>query len=132
MQQRVLGFGGFFFRARDPGALAAWYEAVLGVTRTPADYGAPCWVQAGGPTVFEPFAADTDHFGNPEKTFMLNFRVADLEAMVAQLQAAGTTVKVNPEVCPNGRFARFSDPEGDPIELWQPDGRAVIPLSSEA
>jgi predicted enzyme related to lactoylglutathione lyase len=51
---------------------------------------------------------------------MINFRVSDLDAMVKQLRAAGIEVKVNPEQYPNGRFARLHDPEGNPIELWEP------------
>lgn len=118
--QKVLGFGGFFFRAEDPKALAAWYEAHLGVTQVPGDYDTPCWQQEAGSTVFAPFEKVTDYFGNREKQFMLNFRVADLEAMIAQLEAAGIAVRRDPESYPNGKFAWLNDPEGNPIELWEP------------
>lgn len=60
MMERVLGFGGMFFRAKDPQALAEWYEQHLGVTRVPADYDTPAWSQEAGTTVFAPFAEDTD------------------------------------------------------------------------
>ena len=118
--EKVLGFGGLFFRAEDPKALAAWYEAHLGIDPVPDDYDVPGWQQQAGTTVFAPFDKGTDYFGNPEKQFMLNFRVADLNAMIAQLEAAGITVTPDPEIYPNGQFARLSDPEGNPIELWQP------------
>jgi glyoxylase I family protein len=61
--EKVLGFGGFFFRARDPEALAKWYNDLLGVRQTAPDYGHAYWIQERGPTVFEPFPEDTDYFG---------------------------------------------------------------------
>lgn len=118
--ERVQGIGGFFFRAREPKQLAAWYATHLGVDLTPQDYGQQPWTQQAGATVFEPFPADTDFFGRPEQMWMLNFRVRDLDAMVAQLRAADVGVQVDPEVYPNGRFAQLADPEGNPIQLWQP------------
>jgi predicted enzyme related to lactoylglutathione lyase len=120
--QKVLGFGGFFFRARDPKSLALWYETHLGVTRTPADYEHAYWIQERGPTVFEPFVMDTTFFGDSRYSFMLNFRVADLTAMIAQLRAAGVAVEIDPKLYPNGSFARLQDPEGNPIAIWQPRG----------
>ena len=118
--EKVTGIGGVFFRARDPGALSRWYERHLGIDPVPGDYDTPPWAQEGGPTVFAPFPAETDYFGRAEQQFMLNFRVADLEAMIAQLVAAGVGVERHPESLPNGRFARLHDPEGNPIELWEP------------
>jgi predicted enzyme related to lactoylglutathione lyase len=123
--ERVCGIGGFFFRAQDPEALATWYDRHLGVRLTPKDYGSPSWAQEEGPTVFEPFPADTSHFRNPSKAWMLNFRVRNLEAMVAQLRSAGVAVEIDPQEYPNGRFARLADPEGNPVELWQPEGPAA-------
>jgi glyoxylase I family protein len=119
--QKVLGLGGVFFKAKDPAALALWYETNLGISRT-TDYDLPYWTQERGPTVFEPFPSDTDYFGARENRFMLNFRVADLNAMVDQLRANGNDVVVEPNPQPNGRFARLFDPEGNPLELWQPNG----------
>jgi glyoxylase I family protein len=120
--EKVLGIGGFFFRARDPKALAEWYARHLGVDRTPPDYGHAYWVQQTGPTVFEPFAEDTTYFGEPSHRWMLNFRVRDLAAMVAQLRARGILVEVDATEYPNGLFARLKDPEGNPIAIWQPRG----------
>ena len=116
----VRPIGGLFFRAREPKALAAWYFEHLGVDPTPTDYGQSPWRQAAGPTAFAPFDFDTAYFGRQEQAWMVNFRVRDLAAMVRQLDSAGIPVTVDPEKYPNGSFARLSDPEGNPIELWQP------------
>lgn len=118
--EKVTGLGGLFFRARDPETLAKWYLDNLGVDLVPSDYGQPPWTQQAGPTVFAPFAADTDYFGRPEQQWMVNFRVRDLDAMAAQLRANGAEVAIDPETYPNGRFARTHDPEGNPVELWEP------------
>jgi glyoxylase I family protein len=118
--EKVTGIGGLFFRARDPAAVGRWYERHLGVTRTPASYDEPGWRQEAGPTVIAPFPEQTNFFGDAKQTWMVNFRVGSLDAMAAQLRAAGIAVEVDPEVYPNGRFARLSDPEGNPIQLWEP------------
>lgn len=120
--EKVLGIGGFFFRARDPQSLASWYEEKLGIKLPPAGYDERSWEQRQGPTVFAPFPADSDYFGRTEQQWMLNFRVRELDPMVRQLEAAGIAVEVDPEHYPNGRFARLADPEGNPIQLWQAEG----------
>ena len=115
--QRVQGFGGFFFRAKDP-------NLRNGITITwaaPKNMEMPPWVTESGVTVFGPFAADTDYFA-ADKTFMLNFRVADLDAMIAQLKSADIEVSHESEMEGIGRFARIHDPEGNAIELWEPVG----------
>ena len=109
-----------FFRAQNPEALAAWYEKNLGVDGIPSDETKEPWSQQAGPTAFAPFAHDSDYFGNADKVWMLNFRVTDLDAMVQQLRDAGIEVTVDATPYPHGRFARLQDPEGNPIELWQP------------
>ena len=118
--ETVTGIGGVFFRAKDPAALKRWYLEHLGVTATPTDYDQRPWLQEAGPTVFEPFPQDTTYFGRPTQAWMINFRVRDLDAIVAQLRARGVEVAVDAEQYPNGRFARLHDPEGNPIELWEP------------
>jgi len=120
--ERVTGIGGVFFRAREPGRLADWYADNLGVDPAPESYEVSSWRQQAGPTVFAAMQADSEHFGRPEQAWSVNFRVADLDAMVFQLRTAGVPVEVDPEAYPNGRFASLQDPEGNPIQLWQPDG----------
>lgn len=118
--ERVTGIGGLFVRAQDSEALAGWYEQHLGVLRAPASYETAPWQQEAGPTVFAPFDAETDYFGSPDKAWVINFRVRDLDAMVEQLRGAEIVVDVDAETYPNGRFASLRDPEGNPIQLWQP------------
>lgn len=110
---QVTGIGGFFFRAVDHAALAAWYAQHLGITEL--------WSQAAGMTVFAPFRQQTDYFA-ADKQWLLNLRVDDLDGMIAALAAAGIPAETradwdSPET---GRFARIHDPEGNPIELWEP------------
>ena len=117
--EKVLGIGGLFFRAKDPKALGLWYQQHLGISLTPSSEGGSVWEQEAGPTVFAPFPETTKYFGDAQRVWMVNFRVRDLDKMAAQLQAAGIEVKIYPPD-PTGRFARLHDPEGNPIELWQP------------
>lgn len=121
-KEQVTGIGGFFFKAEEPQMLAAWYDEHLGVDQTPQTYEVQPWQQEAGSTVFGIFRARTEYFGAPEQTWMINFRVNDLDAMVEQLRGAGIEVEVDPSTYPNGRFARLQDPEGNPIQLWQPMG----------
>lgn len=123
--EKVTGIGGLFFRAHDPKLLAQWYQEHLGVTMTPTKENDPVWEQEAGQTVFAPFPETTKYFGDMQKAWMVNFRVRDLEKMAAQLRAAEIEVKIDPQTYPNGRFARLHDPEGNPIELWQPMGSAT-------
>lgn len=118
----VVGIGGVFFRANDPEALLEWYQKHLGIT---TDDGFQ-WMQQAGATVFMPFARDTDYF--PEaKQWMINFRVADLGQLLAALRDAGIAVATNPQwdTPETGRFARINDPEGNPVELWEPPSETV-------
>jgi predicted enzyme related to lactoylglutathione lyase len=112
----VTGIGGFFFRSDDPDALGAWYQQRFGIC--PADFG---WQQAAGPTVVAPFSRTSDHF-SLEKQWMLNLRVAELDAVLHDLEAAGIAIVRDPawDTPETGRFARVHDPEGNPIELWEP------------
>ncbi len=114
----VTGIGGFFSRSKDPKGLAEWYLTHLGVG---APEGVLLWDQQAGPTVFSPFKADTDYFA-VDKTWMLNLRVDDLDDLLTSLRVAEIEITTklewdDPQV---GRFARIHDPEGNPIELWQP------------
>jgi predicted enzyme related to lactoylglutathione lyase len=115
--ERVLGIGGYFFRARDPEAIAAWYEKNLGIASMASKWS---WEQEAGPTVFAPFPADTDYFGNLDQQSMLNFRVQNLDAMLDQLRAAGAVVEDEVSEASYGRFGHAVDPEGNRFELWEP------------
>ena len=118
--EKVTGIGGFFFRAQDPKALGRWYQQQLGISLTPSSYEDSVWQQDAGPTVFDPQPETSDFFKGTDKVWMLNFRVRDLDKMAAQLRAAGIAVEIGPQSYPNGRFASLHDPEGNPIQLWQP------------
>ena len=113
----VTGIGGLFFRASDPKALSAWYAKHLGVGD--GEWG--MWDQQAGTTVFSPFKADTDYFP-ADRQYMLNLRVDGLDALLTGLRDAGIDVvtKAEWDTPETGRFARIYDPEGNPIELWEP------------
>ena len=113
----AVGIGGVFFRANDPEALQEWYRTHLGV----AVDGAFQWEQEAGPTVFMPFPRDTDYFP-AGKQWMINFRVAELDPLLSTLREAGIDVATSPDwdTPETGKFARIHDPEGNPVELWEP------------
>ena len=113
----AVGIGGVFFRANDPEALQNWYREHLGVAPNDAFQ----WMQQSGPTVFMPFPSDTDYFP-AAKQWMINFRVAELDGLLASLRDAGIAVTTDPDwdAPETGRFARIHDPEGNPVELWEP------------
>ena len=122
----VRSIGGLFFRAADPDALTAWYRTHLGIgAGCVADPGATpdpwSWQTEGGPVVFAPFRADTDYFA-ADRQWMLNLRVDGLDALIARLVDTGIAVETRAEwdEAGAGRFARLHDPEGNPIELWEP------------
>ena len=119
--ETVTGFGGVFFKARDPKALAEWYRANLGLPIASGEtYGAICSGAAGETTVWSAFPADTEYFGSREQTQMVNYRVKNLDAMLAQLRAAGARVDERIEEYDYGRFGWGFDPEGNRFELWEP------------
>lgn len=123
--EKVTGIGGFFFLGSDSDRLNEWYETHLGVRRPGQEYEDGSWWQDEGPTVFSA-ESEQEQVGGPGRTWRINFRVRDLAAMVAQLQAAGISVKVDAEVYPNGRFAHLHDPDGNSIELWEPGGTDLV------
>ncbi|MYW69787.1 glyoxalase/bleomycin resistance/dioxygenase family protein [Streptomyces sp. SID8379] len=115
--ERVLGIGGHFMRAADPAALIAWYRDCLGLDL--GEHG--LWQQEAGPTVVAAFESGTDYFGSRSQQTMLNFRVRDLDAMLAQLRAQGADVAEETQDMDGvGRFGWVTDPEGRRVELWQP------------
>ena len=134
---RVTGIGGVFLRARDPAKLSAWYAQHLGIQLS--DYGGATFLWTDevppttGMTIWSIFPADTAYFGPGQdgalQTAMVNYRVDDLDALVAQLTAAGIPIDPNREDHAYGRFAWITDPEGNRLELWQP--LASAPVTSE-
>lgn len=113
----VTGIGGLFFRSSDPQALMAWYRTHLGI----ASDDPYRWMQQAGPTVFMPFGRDTAYFP-ADRQWMINFCVTGLDALLAALREAGIEVLTDPawDEPETGRFARIHDPEGNPVELWEP------------
>ena len=121
--KRVTGIGGIFFKVKDPNAMKDWYRKHLGIDA--GQYGATFdWREADDPekqgqTVWSLFPHDTKYFDPSTSSFMINYRVADLDALVAALREEGVTVdKIQDDGY--GRFTWISDPEGNRIELWEP------------
>jgi len=123
---RVTGIGGIFFKSKDPEALKRWYRRHLGIESRKTDVGARFdWQESTEPhrsgyTVWAPFRHDTRYFDPSKQPFMINYRVDDLDALVANLKAAGIAVHDEAEPEAYGRFAWLMDPEGNRIELWAP------------
>lgn len=114
----VTGIGGVFFRAVDPKSVVAWYKEHLEIDIGGENF----WSQEAGPTVFAPFKAETDYFGDKDQQWMINLRVKDLDGLIVKLKSKGIAVETRaewemPEI---GKFARIQDPAGTPIELWEP------------
>lgn len=124
--ERVTGSGGVFFKARDPKALGAWYREKLGMALSgDARWSLFLWRERDEPaqlgtTVWSLFPADSDYFAPGQATFMVNYRVRNLDRMLAQLRASGVTVETTVVDSFNGKFAWVVDLEGNKIELWEP------------
>ena len=122
---RVTGIGGVFLKAADPEALAKWYEQHLGIQFAEGGYAQLKWSDDPhadeGSTVFAMFPRDSDYFGT-DRPFMVNFRVDDLDALLAALRAVGAAVGEKVQEEGYGRFGWVTDPEGNRVELWQPPG----------
>ena len=122
---RITGIGGVFFKSRnDNAALAAWYQKHLGLPL--ADFGGAVlrWpddkAEDGGLTVWHVAEKESQWFAPSDSPFMINYRVDNLEEMIAQLRAGGVEIIGGPESHENGRFAWVMDPEGNKVELWEP------------
>lgn len=122
---KVMGIGGIFFLAKgDPKALAAWYSEHLGLALEPWGGSVLRWpadtADDGGSTVWSVAAPDSKWFAPSEAKFMINYRVDDLDALLAQLAGKGVPTHKGPETHENGKFAWILDPDGNKVELWQP------------
>ena len=116
---KTLGIGGIFFRSKDPAGLTEWYRTHLGIDPAPTDETMMPWTTDAGVTIFSPFAEDTDYFP-ADRAFMLNFRVENLDSALDELRAAGIECAEVISMEGIGRSSRIHDPEGNPIELWEP------------
>lgn len=122
---RVTGIGGVFFKSsNDNKALAAWYQKNLGVPLE--DFGGAVlkWpedkAEDKGLTVWHVAARDSEWFSPSRSSFMINYRVDDMDGMLAQLKGAGVEIVKGPESHENGRFSWIMDPDGNKVELWEP------------
>jgi len=121
--KRVTGIGGIFFKSPDPKALSAWYREHLGLDVSDwggavFDWGGPD--SAAGATVWSPFAQDTQYMAPSTASFMINFRVHDLDALLDALRAEGCNVVGEPQSSEQGKFGWVMDPDGNKVELWEP------------
>ena len=122
--KRVTGIGGIFFKAKEPKALSEWYRKHLGLSVE--DWGGVVFRWAhdnptgAGTTIWNPFPEGTDYFAPSRASFMVNFRVADLHALLAVLRDEGCRVQDKVEESEYGKFGWVIDPEGNKIELWEP------------
>jgi len=117
---KAVGVGGVFLKASDPKGLAAWYAEHLGIEPGPGGVLIFAGPESAGKTVFAHFPQNTDYFGGGSQGFMVNFRVDDLDGLLAQLTAAGVRVDPKREDYGYGRFGWIWDLEGNRVELWQP------------
>jgi len=124
--ERVTCIGGVFFKARDPKALGAWYREKLGVAlREGSGFSVFEWRERDDPgrvgaTSWALFRSDSQYFAPSQAGFMIDYRVRDLDRMLAQLRALGVSVESKVTEDANGKFAWVVDPEGNKIELWEP------------
>jgi predicted enzyme related to lactoylglutathione lyase len=122
IMKRVTGIGGIFFKARNPKTLQAWYVKHLGLPVTPDGYVVFSQQEKGeSHTVWSTFSQDTTYFTPGDQSFMVNFRVADLDQLLKQLQQEGVEVVGEVEEYDYGKFGWILDPEGNKIELWEPN-----------
>jgi len=116
---KAVGVGGIFLKAKDPAALSAWYEAHLGIAAQGGGTLAFDGPESAGMTVFSHFALDTGYFGESGQSFMVNFRVDDLDKLLVDLGAAGVRIDPKRDEAPYGKFAWIWDLEGNRVELWE-------------
>jgi predicted enzyme related to lactoylglutathione lyase len=117
---KAVGVGGVFLKAKDPKALSEWYALHLGIPEQDGGTLAFDGPESAGMTVFAHFPLDSDYFGEGAQQVMVNFRVDDLDQLLALLAAAGVRIDPRREEYAYGRFAWIWDPEGNRVELWQP------------
>jgi predicted enzyme related to lactoylglutathione lyase len=121
---RITGIGGVFFKANDPKALGAWYQKHLGLSLEEWGGAILKWpedkAEDQGLTVWSLAGRESQWFAPSTASFMINYRVDDMDGLLAQLQAEGVAIHKGPEKHENGKFAWIMDPEGNKVELWEP------------
>jgi len=125
LMRRVTGIGGIFFKAKDAPALQAWYKRHLGIDVQDWGGAAFTWTDGegkpiAGTTIWSIGSAQGDQFAPSTATFMVNYRVEDLHALVKVLREEGCNVLEKIDDSEYGKFAWVIDPEGNKVELWQP------------
>jgi predicted enzyme related to lactoylglutathione lyase len=125
---RVTGVGGIFFKStNDNAALAAWYQKNLGMRLEPWGGAILKWpedrAEDGGLTVWHVAGRDSQWFSPSSSSFMVNYRVDNLDELLTQLRAGGVEVIKGPDSDDNGKFAWIMDPDGNKVELWEPKPR---------
>jgi predicted enzyme related to lactoylglutathione lyase len=123
--KRVTGIGGIFFKAKDPVALRTWYQKHLGIDVQDWGGAAFRWADAegnstAGTTIWNVSDASGNYFAPSTSSFMVNYRVADLHALVHELRKEGCNVLDKTEESEYGKFGWVIDPEGNKVELWEP------------
>lgn len=122
--KRVTGIGGVFFKAKDPKTLGEWYRKHLGMNVEQWGGVTFRWADdsshATGATIWNAFKDDTTYFAPSASSFMINYRVDDLDALLAKLREEGCDVVGTAEESEYGKFGWVIDPEGNKVELWQP------------
>jgi predicted enzyme related to lactoylglutathione lyase len=123
--KRVTGIGGVFFKAKDPATLCAWYKEHLGIDVQTWGGAAFRWTDesgtpVGGTTAWSVNSADGDSFAPSSASFMINYRVADLTALLQVLRDEGCQVLEKTDDSEYGKFGWVMDPEGNKVELWEP------------
>ncbi len=133
MKNRVTGLGGFFFKSKDPDNVKKWYNEHLGLNTD--QYGCTFWwkdMQGNDcSTQWSPMAQDTDYYKPSEKPFMMNFRVENLEELLKVLKEEGVEVVGEMETYDYGKFGWIMDPEGNKIELWEPNDQVFLDQQNE-
>jgi predicted enzyme related to lactoylglutathione lyase len=122
---RITGIGGVFFKSRsDNAALAAWYQKHLGIALESWGGAILKWpddtAEDKGLTVWTVAEKETQWFSPSDSSFMINYRVDDMDGMIEQLRAGGVEIIQGPESHENGKFAWIMDPDGNKVELWEP------------
>jgi predicted enzyme related to lactoylglutathione lyase len=130
--RKVTGIGGIFFKCKDPKKMREWYKTNLGLNTN--EYGAVFeWRQGAdttkkGFTQWSPFSEKTKYFEPSTKDFMINYRVENIEELIAQLQKSGVIITDTIESYEYGKFVHIMDIEGNKIELWEPNDMAFEKL----